>query len=189
MSGYQVGQYGQNVLANLPVPKGPGKNWKVEDVEDVMKNKKIIPNYINGRHMFKAALCQACHRIQNKGNNIGPDLTQLASRFTVKDMAHAIINPDAEISDQYMVSEIHLNNGDRWFVKIVEETSDSLLFMLNPLTPEKVTKIHLSSIKEKKRSLQSQMFPALLNRLNEQEVVDLMTYLLAGGQDDISLYP
>ena len=61
--------------------------------------------------------------------------------------------------------------------------------MLNPLTPEKVTKIHLSSIKEKKRSLQSQMFPALLNRLNEQEVVDLMTYLLSGGQDDISLYP
>jgi hypothetical protein len=61
--------------------------------------------------------------------------------------------------------------------------------MLNPLTPEKVIKIHLSLIKEKKRSLQSQMFPALLNRLNEQEVVDLMTYLLAGGQDDISFYP
>ena len=138
--------------------------------------------------MFEAALCQACHRIQNKGNNIGPDLTQLASRFTVKDMAHAIINPDAEISDQYMISEIHLNNGDRWFAKIIEETSDSLFVMLNPLTPEKVTKIHLSSIKEKKRILQSQMFPALLNRLNEQEVVDLMTYLLAGGQEDISLY-
>ena len=189
MSGYHVGQYGQNILANLPVPKGPGKNWKVEEVEDVMKNKKIIPNYINGQHMFEAALCQACHRIQNKGNNIGPDLTQLASRFTVKDMAHAIINPDAEISDQYMISEIHLNNGDRWFAKIIEETSDSLFVMLNPLTPEKVTKIHLSSIKEKKRTLQSQMFPALLNRLNEQEVVDLMTYLLAGGQDDISLYP
>jgi putative heme-binding domain-containing protein len=189
MSGYHVGQYGQNILANLPVPKGPGKNWKVEEVEDVMKNKKIIPNYINGQHMFEAALCQACHRIQNKGNNIGPDLTQLASRFTVKDMAHAIINPDAEISDQYMISEIHLNNDDRWFAKIIEETSDSLFVMLNPLTPEKVTKIHLSSIKEKKRTLQSQMFPALLNRLNEQEVVDLMTYLLAGGQDDISLYP
>ena len=189
MSGYQVGQYGQNVLVNLPVPKGPGKNWQVEDVEDVMKNKKIIPNYTNGLHMFKAALCQACHRIQNKGNNIGPDLTQLASRFTLKDMAHAIINPDAEISDQYMMSEIYLNNGDRWLAKIVEETSDSLLVMLNPLTPEKVIKIHLSLIKEKKRSLQSQMFPALLNRLNEQEVVDLMTYLLAGGQDDISFYP
>ena len=99
--------------------------------------------------MFEAALCQACHRIQNKGNNIGPDLTQLASRFTVKDMAHAIINPNAEISDQYMMSEIYLNNDDRWFAKIIEETSDSLFVMLNPLTPEKVTKIHLSSIKEK----------------------------------------
>lgn len=65
-------------------------------------------------------------------------------------MAHAIINPDAEISDQYMISEIHLNNGNRWFAKIIEETSDSLFVMLNPLTPEKVTKIHLSSIKEKK---------------------------------------
>ena len=115
-------------------------------------------------------------------------MTQLASRFTVKDMAHAIINPNAEISDQYMLSEIQLNNGARWFAKIIEETSDSLFVMLNPLTPEKLTKIPLSSIKEKKLTHQSQMFPASLNRLNAQEVVDLMTYLLAGGQDDISLY-
>ena len=70
ISGYQIGKYGQTVLANLPVPKGPGKNWQVKEVEDAMENKKLIPNYINGKHMFEAALCQACHRIQNKGNNI-----------------------------------------------------------------------------------------------------------------------
>ncbi len=189
ISGYQIGQYGQTVLANLPVPKGPGKNWQVKEVEDAMKNKKLIPNYINGAHMFEAALCQACHRIQNKGNNIGPNLTQLASRFTIKDIAHAIINPNAEISDQYMMSEIYFHNGDRWLCKIVNETRDSLFVVKNPLTPEKVSKIHTSTVKENKLTNQSQMFPALLNRLNEQEVVDLMTYLLAGGQKDISLYP
>ena len=189
ISGYQIGQYGQNVLANLPVPKGPGKNWQVKDVEDVMENKKLIPNYINGEHMFEAALCKACHRIQSEGNDIGPNLTQLASRFTIKDIAHAIINPNAEISDQYMMSEINFNNGDRWIGKVVNETRDSLFVLINPLRPEKVSKIHISTVKENKLTDQSQMFPALLNRLNEQEVVDLMTYLLAGGQKNISLYP
>ena len=171
------------------MPKGPGKNWQVKEVEDAMENKKLIPSYINGKHMFEAALCQACHRIQNKGNNIGPNLTQLASRFTIKDIAHAIINPNAEISDQYMMSEIHLHNGDRWLCKIVNETRDSLFVVKNPLTPENVNKIHISTIKENNLTDQSQMFPALLNRLNEQEIVDLMTYLLAGGQKDISFYP
>lgn len=181
ISGASIGRYGQSLLADLPVPEGPGRNWSIEDVVNLMQTNSHKSNHINGAKMFEAALCQSCHMIQGKGSAIGPELTQLATRFSIKDMAQAIIEPSAEISDQYMLTLILLNNGDQLVGKITDKANDTLSLMINPLMPTNLTKIPIADIKNKRAATQSQMFPALLNRLNEQEVFDLMTYLLTAG--------
>lgn len=177
ISGSDIGHYGTNVLADLPVPEGPGRNWTVEEVVAVLDEDDRQPDLVNGAKMFEAALCQSCHVFQGKGGNTGPALTQLGTRFTIRDMARAIIIPNDEITDQYAISTFQLMDNTQMSGRMIKEENDSVFIMANPLMPENLVKLSKSEIASIETSDISWMFPALLNRLNEQEVYDLMSYL------------
>ena len=44
-----------------------------------------------GHDIYRASLCAACHRYGNEGGSAGPDLTSVAGRFSVRDLAEAIL--------------------------------------------------------------------------------------------------
>ncbi len=177
ISGSDIGQYGTDVLADLPVPEGPGRNWTVEEVVTLLNESDRQPNLVNGAKMFEAALCQSCHVFQGKGGNTGPALTQLGTRFTIGDMARAIIIPNETVTDQYAISTFLLRNGSQMLGRLIKEENDSVSIMTNPLMPENLIQLPKSEIESIEVSEDSWMFPALLNRLNEQEVYDLISYL------------
>lgn len=177
ISGSDIGQYGTHLLADLPVPQGPGKNWTVQEVVDLLESESLTPDMVNGAKMFEAALCKACHVFKGEGGSIGPDLSQLGTRFTTKDMAKAIIDPGQEVTDQYATSIFELSNGDQVHGKLVRNENDTLSIMENPLMPGRLRHFPKSEVLSIETSTNSWMFPALLNRLNEQEVYDLMVYL------------
>lgn len=177
ISGSEIGQYGTDVLADLPVPEGPGQNWTVEGVVALLDESDRQPDLVNGAKMFEAALCQSCHVFQGKGGNTGPALTQLGTRFTIGDMAKAIIIPNETVTDQYAISTLQLTNGSQMLGRLIKEENDSVSIMINPLMPENLVHLPKSEIESIEISENSWMFPALLNRLNEQEVYDLMSYL------------
>ncbi len=49
-------------------------------------------NFDRGRKMFAAANCFACHRFDNEGGAVGPDLSALAGRFNVRDILESILD-------------------------------------------------------------------------------------------------
>ncbi len=188
LSGADLGQYGSRMLRDLPVPEGPGQHWTVENVETLMSRTDLLPNFENGAKMFDAALCRACHSMQGKGSSLGPELTQLGTRFSIKDMAIALVDPDAEVSDQYRVTELVLKDESMVRGKVVKIESDTLHVMVNPLAPEYLQKVPAQEVVSETASANSWMFPAMLNRLNEQEVYDLMSYLQAAGDASHETY-
>ena len=60
--------------------------------------------------------------------------------------------------------------------------------MPNPFNESYTISIAKSAILKKELSPVSPMPPALLNRLNEQEVVDLFAYIIAGGDENHKIY-
>lgn len=163
-------------LADLPQPKGPGKNWSVDDIIDIVSNGKE-GNLENGKNMFQAALCSSCHSIGGKGSSVGPDLTQLTTRFSIKDIGEALVFPNKTISDQYVAVEVTLKNDKQFWGRLIEEKNDTLWLNENPMDPDSKRKIPMSKIKSKSNSERSIMFPGLLNRLNEEEINDLFYYM------------
>ncbi|MEM9326384.1 MAG: hypothetical protein AAGA85_12030, partial [Bacteroidota bacterium] len=188
LAGADLGRYGSPVLAQLPVPEGPGRNWTVSEIESLMLDRELEGNFENGEKMFEAALCRSCHAMQGRGSNLGPELTQLGNRFSVRDMAVALVDPNAEISDQYTISDLELADGSLLQGKVVKEDSDTLYVMVNPLDQDHLLKIPSLQVVTEKASSRSFMFPGMLNRLNKQEVYDLMSYLLAGGDTTHVVY-
>lgn len=176
ISGEELKHVKATELADLPQPKGPGNNWTVQDIVEIVSVDEN-QNLENGKRMFQAALCSSCHAIGGSGSSVGPDLTQLTSRFSSKDIAEALVSPNSTISDQYTAVEIVLQNDRQYWGRVIEEKNDTLWLNQNPMNPDNIRKIPISKIKSKINSDRSIMYPGLLNRLNEEEIKDLFSYM------------
>ncbi len=164
-------------FANLPEIKGPGRNWTADEVEKLATDLKGR-NIENGKKMAQACLCAACHVMGTEGGAAGPQLNALAGRFSVRDLAEAIIDPGKVVSDQYAFEQIEKNDGTTIVAKIVNEKDGKLIIASNPFDMQQHSEIPRADVKSIAPSKASPMPPALINRLNEDELKDLLAYLL-----------
>lgn len=179
------GQYEPtDMLADLPKPKGPGKIYNPSEVNQLwnkaLKNEEVR-DFAHGKEMYTAVLCASCHTMGGLGNPIGPDLTQIGTRFSVRDLALAITSPSAEISDQYEYTAFKLKDGNLRVGRVVEENESMAKICPNPYAPDQLIEIALADVEERSPSKVSPMPPGLIYSLNEEELLDLMAYLLSGG--------
>jgi putative heme-binding domain-containing protein len=171
----------------LPKPKGPGKDWDMATTL-ALESKLKDRSYSNGLKMFGAARCIVCHRFYGEGGATGPDLTQSAGRFSFKDMVESIVDPSKVVSDQYKASVVFTNGGKTYTGKIVGDTKDGITILTDPEDSTKVVEIKRSEIDEVKPSAVSLMPKDLLKPLNEDEVLDLLAYLLSRGDPNHPMF-
>lgn len=169
------------VVPELPKAKGPGKEYSVAEVIALAGDGLKARDFKNGEKMYKAARCVICHRFGGDGGATGPDLTQLAGRFNLKDLTDAIVDPSKVISDQYKASTIETKEGKVITGRIVSESKDTITVVIDPENATKVAEIKKADIETNEPSKVSLMPKDLLKTLNEDEVRDLLAYLLSRG--------
>lgn len=170
-------------FASLPQPAGPGKNWMQGEVKRMTSDDEIVlpRNYQRAKKMYAAALCEACHAIQGMGGNIGPDLSTVGTRFGRNDIIEAIISPSDAIADQYGATLFELHGGGSVVGRVISQDDEAFTLNQNPYDPSQKTMLNKADVKEEKPSPTSIMPAGLLNRLNKDEVIDLVAYLVASG--------
>lgn len=177
------------VQPELPKPQGPGQSWTMDVLltaaEQGLKRGR---DFKNGQKMYAAARCVLCHRFAGEGGATGPDLTQLAGRFNPKDLLESILDPGKVVSDQYKAVTIATKDGKAFTGKIVSETTDKLLLLINPEDSTKVVEIVKADIEEQSLSPVTLMPKELLNPLNQDEVLDLLAYLLSRGNPNDPMF-
>jgi putative heme-binding domain-containing protein len=181
-----IGKNG-NDLANVISPKGPWTQWTLEKAIPYMDSLQGR-NYENGKAMYQSATCGTCHAIQGDGGAIGPDLTQLGTRFTPKDMLEAIINPNKTISDQYVATQFSMKNGSSQVGRLISQDKLNYVISQNPFAPATLTKIPKKNVLEAKTSGVSIMYSGLINGMGKNELRDLVAYLMAGGNEKHKSY-
>ncbi|MFT5905686.1 MAG: putative heme-binding domain-containing protein [Cryomorphaceae bacterium] len=158
------------------VARGPGRAWKHEDavaaVADLSK-----ADAANGKKMFQAVLCSRCHAHSGQWGGSGPELTQLANRFSKADILKAIIDPSEVISDQYKTTVLHLKDKSTQVGKIMKEDEGNVYLAPNPLDLQMQIPVLKSTIGKRSVSKSSSMMPSLINALNPDELRDLMLFL------------
>jgi putative heme-binding domain-containing protein len=175
-------------MKELPMPKGPGHDWKLDALVKFVEPELKGRDFKNGQKMYAAARCVVCHRFNGEGGATGPDLSHVAGRFNLKDLCESIVEPSKIISDQYRASVVITDSGKLYTGRILNETKEKLTILLDPEDSTKVAEINKSNVEEVKPSPVSEMPPGLLNALNENEVLDLLAYLLSRGDRNSPMF-
>ena len=179
---------GNELVRDAIQPEGPGKNWEEADIAPLLANGLVDRNFERGRNMYMATNCITCHAMRGEGQNIGPDLTQLGTRFSAEDILKAIIKPNDAISDQYNSMIFSLENGGSVVGRLISETDDTYEISQNPYAPEIIRSVPKDEVIGKRMSTVSLMPSGTINRLNEEEVKNLLAYLIAGGNSESAIY-
>ena len=74
-----------------------------------------------GAMLFEKAQCVSCHRYGDRGDTVGPDLTNVSKRFQKKEILESILFPSHVISDQYASQTIVTNDGQSYAGMVVAE--------------------------------------------------------------------
>ena len=138
--------------------------------------------------MYAAAQCITCHVMMSDGGITGPNLTSVGQRFTVRDVLDSILHPSNAISDQYQLMTFSLKNGEMVSGRVHSKDSQKTTIAPNVTKPSQLRTISNSEIKEVTPLPVSTMPPGLLTALNEDEVLDLIAYLMAGGQPEHAVF-
>jgi len=133
-------------------------------------------NWQRGREIFFSdqAACHKCHTVRNEGGRIAPDLSNLVYRDYASVMKD-ITQPSAAINPDAVAYNIYLKDGEMITGVPLKETSTEMIF--GDVNGQPLT-IKRDRIGETKASTISLMPEGLLQGMSEQQVKDLMTFLL-----------
>ena len=158
------------------------KDWSMEDFvatlnDDVMKGR----DFANGRKMFGQAACYSCHRFNQEGGAIGPDLTSVAGKFTPKDLLEQVILPSKTISDQYEQMTFLTVDGKVINGRIMNLAGSDYRINTDMMNPNAITSVKVDDVEAMRPSKISMMPEDLLNTLSKDDALDLLAYMLARG--------
>ncbi|MCF6283767.1 MAG: c-type cytochrome [Candidatus Hydrogenedentes bacterium] len=172
--------------------EGPTESWTQESImAAVKKNGLTGRSFENGRNSFYAVGCIKCHRLDGAGGGVGPDLSSVSSKFSMADLIEAIIDPNKVISDQFSSSTITLNDGTTYEGIVVnnsgsEEEGRMTIYTSDPKAdPIEVLTADVKSITP---STVSQMPEGQADFMSEDELLDLLAYLVSRGNPEDAVF-
>jgi putative heme-binding domain-containing protein len=174
--------------AELPKAAGPGSAWTVEQLLRLANNGLAARSFDRGKIMFAAAKCGSCHRFDGAGGATGPDLSNVAGRFSHRDLIEAIVLPSKVISDQYRAMVITTNDGKVYSGRVTNDVGGKLTVSVDAVDPTKTVVIEKSNVDEMEPAKASLMPAKLLNELNQNEVLDLLAYMLSRGNPQSNMF-
>ena len=183
----------KEVLAKKPVQKSalenlgaifkgrPEKKWTLDELSQATRSNLKQRDFANGRKMFAAGGCFACHRFRNQGGMTGPDLTSAGRRYSAHDLIDQVVNPSKVINDQFSAVMVVTDEGLVHTGVVVNLNGDRLTLNTDLTDPNKRVNINRNSIDELIVSKTSPMPAGLFNRMTKDEILDLTAYLISGG--------
>ena len=154
--------------------------WTTGELAHLLERTAGDGSIERGRAIFRDVGCAQCHRLEGEGGTVGPDLGGLARRMPPKDVLEAIVEPSKVIAEAYADVLIATRDGTVHSGRIEREDDRTIVLRL-PLAGTSVT-IPKADVDERRRSDRSNMPTGMLNVLREEQIHDLLTYLLSAPQ-------
>ncbi|MEP6668024.1 MAG: PVC-type heme-binding CxxCH protein [Chthoniobacter sp.] len=130
----------------------------------------------HGKALFERAesSCVTCHRVNDKGVDFAPALSEIGSKLPKEAIFDAIINPNASISMGFETTMLQAKDGTVAIGIVRSETNEDLVLALPGGATNKFGKREIA----KREKLPTSMMPSGLNQaLSQQDLVDLVDYL------------
>lgn len=162
------------------LPTGPVvQKWKLEDLEPVADD-ATRGDAGRGADLFRAALCARCHRVGQRGPNIGPDLSYVAGRFSRRDILDSILNPSKSVAANYRAVTIETVDGRILTGRVLpggDFRSETIRLVPDALHPDQIVEIDKKKIETHRPAEHSPMPTGLLDTFSPNQIADLLAFL------------
>ena len=162
--------------------------WTLEDLSAAAQSDLKHRSFDNGRKIFAAAACFTCHRFGNAGGMTGPDLTTAGRRYSPHDLLDQIINPSKVINEQFSAVTVVTEAGKVHTGVVVNLSGDTVTINTDLTDPNQRVSIDRKEVEEMEVSKTSPMPVNLLGLLTKDEVMDMLAYVLSGGDPEHELF-
>lgn len=153
------------------VASNPDRRLVKPDIADIAE---LTGNAATGQLLFKAN-CSRCHVYNQKGVDVGPELTNVQRQLDKAGLIESIVQPNASITPGYESWLISTTTGQTYYGFIASETAQSLI--VKGVTGQKHT-IPISAISNRRRFANSLMPSVQTMKLSQQQIADITAYLL-----------
>lgn len=130
-----------------------------------------------GRQLFfhQTVGCAKCHRIEDRGGNIGPDLSVIARSSSREKLAQSLLEPSREIAPQFVTHTVETTDGEVWSGLLMNDMKDGSMTLTTAdgkgvFLPDK-------QIRARSTSKVSLMPEGLEQALSQREFLDLIEFL------------
>ena len=167
----------------------PRKEWKYEELADEVKQLKNGRSFTNAKYLFQMTSCVGCHKINNVGNEFGPDLTKLdPKQDKLEEILRDVLEPSFRINEKYQSYVFNLKSGKTMTGLLLEEKGEVYKIIENPLAKAEPILLKKTDVDEKQKSPVSIMPKGLLDKLTKEEILDLIAYIKSKGDAKSPLF-
>jgi putative membrane-bound dehydrogenase-like protein len=128
-----------------------------------------------GKVLFKKT-CATCHRLENEGTEVGPDLQAVLRNKTAEALLIDILDPSREVDPRFLEYLVETKAGRVFTGAIAAETAASLTLRRAEKAEDTILRNQVDSIRATAKSL---MPEGLEMQLSRQDVADVIAYLQA----------
>ncbi len=170
-------RYGDGVFAQLFPPTSATlseREARIEALTELVRQGQGSP--LAGQELFHGApACGKCHRMFDRGGDIGPDLTSY-NRADLGRMLLALVHPSAEIREGYEVHTVLTADGRMLSGLKVEDTERLLVLRGADGQTQTIPKDEVDDVFPNEQSL---MPEGLVDALTDDEIRNLFAFLLS----------
>ncbi|MDE2658486.1 MAG: c-type cytochrome, partial [Verrucomicrobiota bacterium] len=143
----------------------------------LLSDAETLGDFKRGAALYNspALACVACHAINGKGGQLGPELGILATHMVPEGILESLLKPSKQIKQGYESVVITLKNKEVRVGTLHRKTKSAVLLRD---ASGKITSVPSDQIDTLDSSAVSIMPPGLTNSLRRDELLDLLHYLI-----------
>jgi putative heme-binding domain-containing protein len=150
----------------------------MNDLADLLPSARVSADASMGSRLFVDAGCAQCHRFGSTGGVIGPDLTAVASRFDRRALLESMVEPSKVVAEVYRTTTIITRSGEIFEGRVLGENEQTVTLGTDSIDPQ-VRPVTIAKVQVESRRVSelSSMPTGLLNTLDKEEILALVTWL------------
>lgn len=126
-----------------------------------------------GKALVESSGCFDCHRIDQRGSRVGPDLSDIGTRREPDRLQQALVDPDAEVLFENRYVRFVTKEGATVTGRLLNQ--DALSVQL--LTPKEELKTYMRATLRDYTVVDKGLMPSVRDKLNDQQIADIVSYL------------
>ena len=126
-----------------------------------------------GKALLESSGCFDCHRIDDRGSRLGPNLTRIGTLRTPVRLRQALVAPDEEVIADNRFVRVVTKDGTTVTGKLLNQDAISVQLM----NPKEELKTYLRTNIREYTIIDKGLMPSVQGKMNDQQVADIVSYL------------